>query len=212
MKTASTLLMFLFALSAPVARADYVIAYMFEAFGQGNDFIIKVKDTRSRIDYADGSILSDSATEYMTVLNHTSRTYMKLNGDSLLNFFKTTIVGGLGKSKSADFVPTGNSEKISGYETQEFIATSAGVQMRLFLAKDDSTEQKLATAIKKIYNSPALDAMRGFAALADQRSGIPVRIVYELQGLQITMTLKSVVETNLDDREFAVPANYREES
>lgn len=85
------------------------------------------------------------------------------------------------------------------------------MQMSLFLANDVSSEQKLSTAVKKIYDSPVFDPLRGIAALAQKRSGIPIRIVYELLGLKITMTLQSVDEKTLDDREFAIPADYREE-
>jgi hypothetical protein len=211
MKTAGILLSLLPALFVSVARADYIVQYLFEAFDQANDLTIKLKDTKSRIDYADGSILADSETEYLTVLNHTSKTYTKLTGESLINSMRSMIVGGLGVSESADFKPTGRTEKINGYETQEFIASTAGLQMSLFLANDVSSEQKLSTAVKKIYDSPAFDSLRGIAALAQKRSGIPIRIVYELLGLKIIMTLQSVDEKTLDDREFAIPAGYREE-
>src|ERR1700751_3975499 len=112
MKTASFLVLFLAALFVSVARADYIVQYLFEAFDQANDFTIKLKDTKSRIDYADGSILGDSTTEYLTLLNHTSKTYKKLTGESLFNSMNSMIAGGLGVSESADFKPSGRNEKI----------------------------------------------------------------------------------------------------
>lgn len=94
MKTLGTLL-FLLALFSPAARADYIIVYLFQAFDQDGDFAIKLKDTKSRIDYADGSILIESKNDYITELNHTSKTYKKMTGDLLVRFLNRVNPGGL---------------------------------------------------------------------------------------------------------------------
>ena len=99
-----------------------------------------------------------------------------------------------------DFKPTGITQRIDGYKTQEFVGSVVGGRLTLFMAKDLSLEQKLDKDGEKSLSGPAFDMLRELVVGLENVSGVPIRLVYEGFGLKIAATLESVEDTDLDDR------------
>jgi hypothetical protein len=77
--------------------------------------------------------------------------------------------------------------------------------------KDFPTD-KYDANFRRALSSPAFDPFAKLGSLADKCPGMPIRIVYELGSFTFTMTLQSIRETSLEDSDFKIPSDYREET
>ena len=200
----------LLALLTPT-KGDLVIKYVVEMAGERNDFVVKLKEGKTRADYTDWSLLIDSTSSKLSFLSHSDKTYREIAGVEFLTWLQvmSTLTGQLrGHTETADFRPTGITQKINGYESQEFAGNILGFRITLFVASDSALQQKLDKAVQQSYNSPGFDVLRELVGGLQQVSGVPIRFVFDGSVLKFSGTFESIQETDLDDFEFTIPPNF----
>ena len=208
MKIATAVLV-LMELFVSAVKADFILKYIVETSGQRFEVATKQTDTNLRFDSSEYSVIESFTGNNTAILFHTSRTWVKLDSESLR--FMLSLTGKLGgQFKTEDLKPTGKTETINGYETREFKGSMAGIQISVFVTENFQIDSKIEKMMRKWADSPAADAFRDIVAVAEKCPGFPIRIVYEVLGTTSSLTFKSLEEARLDDSEFAVPSDYKE--
>ena len=218
MKFASAVLLLLaFAISA--AKADFILKFMVETSEQTSEgtikrtfeATIKQTDTKQRADFPEYSVIQSSTTNEATMLLHTSKISLKL--DNLREMFNK-FGDNSRTSGTGDFKPTGKTERINGYETRELTGNFGGLPLSIFLTDNLtdnlSVEKSFENTMRNWLSSRPADAFQDFLAMSEKLAGFPRRIVTEYGGTKYVLTYESLEESNLDDREFAVPNDYTE--
>jgi Domain of unknown function (DUF4412) len=206
MKIASAVFLLL-ALLVYAAKADFILKYIVETSGQRFEETIKETETNQRTDFPGYSIILSSTVNKATVLIHTSKTYMRVDNAFIRTIFdKLGVKFGTGETR--DFKPTGKTETINGYETREFKGNVGGIQMNVFATDSFQIGKGVEKMMSDWTHSPVTDGFQDVLAAMEKGTGWPIRIVMETLGT--TCIFESLKETNLDDREFAVPNDYGE--
>ena len=215
MRAVTVVLLLLLALWVPVASADYVIEQLIESPGQNLHATVKLKDIKYRFDIREQafSFLIDSTTDETVALLHSSKTFVRLSAEHLrapVGTMNSVVAEQSGADRMAEMKPTGKTEKINGYQTEEYVTTIAGLPVSIFVTKDFPNYQKIKMMLYNVYSSPGLDACRSLLIPPEKYPGMPIRLVREIFGQKTTTTLQSMRETKLDDSEFAIPTEYKE--
>jgi hypothetical protein len=206
MKIASAVFLLL-ALLVYVAKADFILKYIIETSGQRFEETIKETETKQRSDFPGYSIILSSTTNKATILIHASKTYMRAD-----NAFLRTMLDKFGikfdTGETRDFKPTGKTATINGYETREFKGNVGGIQMSVFATDSFQIGKGVEKMMRDWTHSPFADGFQDALAAAEKGTGWPIRVVMETLGT--TYIFESLKETNVDDREFAIPNDYGE--
>jgi hypothetical protein len=211
MKNLTTAL-FLLTISLPPVRADYVLKFRVDTAGQGSqpsEIIVKVTKTKARIDAPACSFFFDS-TDYVTILDHSSETCKRMNGQTAKVMFDGLVhlvepAGG----EATEFKPTGKTEVINGYEAQEYSGSIAGIiHLRLFLVKDFHL---LPEAFMKDADpiGPVWDAFRNLIAPMGMVPDAPIRVAVESLWGSGVITFESSQEADLSDRDVDAPPDCK---
>ncbi|HEY5705301.1 MAG TPA: hypothetical protein VIS96_06985 [Terrimicrobiaceae bacterium] len=208
MKTASAVLLLIALLMT--AEADLLVTWVVETSGENDHCIVKLKEGKCRVDYADWSFLTDSASGRFTGVDHRSKTYLQVSGSHAQTLLETLLghLTGSPGSKVTAFKSTGVTQEINGYEAKEVAGSSFGIRMSVFIASDSVREDQLEKAMQGLTSGPAFDTLRPLVVGLDNMPGLPIRIVIEAPWLTFTATLESLKETSLDDLDFAIPPDY----
>ena len=127
LKTSSAVI-FLLAFLMP-ASGDLVVKYVVEISGEHNDFVFKLREGKARADYTDLSLLVDPTSNKFSYLSHHDKTFSQMNGGNMLMIVRagsSIIDPFMGQTEMMDFKPTGITQKIDGYKTQEFVGSLVG--------------------------------------------------------------------------------------
>jgi hypothetical protein len=192
----------LMALFVYAAKADFTLKYIIDMSGQRFEETIKQTETKQRIDLAGYSIIQSSGTTKGTILIPASRTYMGVDMNAL--------GGKFGSGKPVDFKPTDKKETINGYETREFKANAGGIQITVFTTHSFPIAKSVEKVMRDWNTSPTADAFQKILAAVENGTGWPIRIIMETSETNYIMTFESLHEGDIDDREFAVPNDYKE--
>jgi len=202
------------AVGAPALRADLIVKQKVENSGQTQEVTLKLKDTRCRVEATDQtSAIIDSATGATTILLHPQKAYMKITGDQLraqAEALKNLLASQGGNAAQTEFKPTGKTETINGYETEEYTASVNGIQTTVAVAKNFPNYREIVKALFNVQSGPGMEAFRSLSIPPEKYPGMPIRTVVEVLGQRITTTVDSIQETNLADSDFAIPADYKE--
>jgi len=202
------------AVAVPALRADLIVKQKVENSGQTQEVTLKLKDTKCRIEATDQTTaIIDSATGATTVLLHPQKAYLKITGDQLraqAEAMKNLLGSKKGDAAQAEFKPTGKTETINGYKTEEYTVSVGGIQMTIAVAKDFPNYREIVKALFNIQSGPGMEVFRGLSIPPEKYPGMPIRTVVEVLGQKITTTVDSVEETHLADSDFAIPIDYKE--
>jgi Domain of unknown function (DUF4412) len=206
----------LLAVAAPGLTADLVVKQKVENSGQTQQVTLKIKDTKCRVEATDqASAIIDSTTGETTVLLHPQKAYMKISGEQLraqAEAMRNLLAGKEGDSAQAEFKPTGKTETINGYETEEYTASVSGIQTTISVAKNFPNYHEVVKTLFNVQSGPGMEVFRSMSIPPEKYPGMPIRTVVEVLGQKITTTVDSVEETSLADSDFAVPIDYKEVS
>ena len=201
-------------LPALSAAADYVIHETVESSGKTDAVTINLKGNKCRVDTGDQtSTLVDPDQKLTTVLLHPQKMYLTLTLEQLsaeAEAVKRVLTDKVPNAATTDFQPTGKTETISGYNTEEYAGKVSGLDVSLWIAKDFPNAATITNALTAIQNAPGFDVFRSLEIPAGKYPGLPLRTVVELLGQRIVATVNSVEETTLDDSLFTVPPGYQE--
>jgi hypothetical protein len=201
-------------LPALSAGADYVIHETVENSGKTDAVTINLKGDKCRVDTGNQtSTLVDPGQKLTTVLLHPQKMYLTLTLEQLsaeAEAVKRALTDKVPNAATSDLQPTGKTETISGYNTEEYSGKVSGLDVSVWIAKDFPNATTITNALTAIQNAPGFDVFRSLEIPADKYPGLPLRTVVELMGQRIVATIDSVEETTLDNSLFAVPAGYQE--
>jgi hypothetical protein len=199
---------------ALTARADYIIKEQFEQSGQVQQVTLKIKEMKVRLDTGEQtSALIDSETGATTLLIHPSKAFLKISPEEIKQQSKA-LKEMLGQKleNPADVVlqATGKTEKINGFDTEEYTTNFNGIEMSFSIAKQYPNYQKIVGALYQVQNGPAMEAFRTMSIPPDKYPGLPIRTTQTIMGQKIVMTLNSAQEAPVPAEDFAIPADYKE--
>jgi hypothetical protein len=201
-------------LPALSAGADYVIHETVESSGKTDAVTIDLKGDKCRVDTGNQtSTLVDPGQKLTTVLLHPQKMYLTLTLEQLsaeAEAVKRALTDKIPNAATSDFQPTGKTDIISGYSTEEYAGKVSGLDVSVWIAKDFPNAATITKALTAIQTAPGFDVFRSLEIPADKYPGLPLRTTVEFMGQRIVATINSVEETTLDDSLFTVPAGYQE--
>ena len=202
------------ALAAFTARGDYVIKQQVETMGHVQQVVLKIKDTKARIDTDQTSTIIDSNSGETTMLIRGQKVFLKIAPEQLKAQSEAvkSLMGTKGEATSSPITlkPTGRKQPINGFETEEYVTSLNGADMSIFISKDFPDFRKVVEALNIVQQGPGMDIFRTMAIPPSEYPGMPIRTEAKFLGQRIVVTLESVEQTGLSDADFLVPADYKE--
>jgi hypothetical protein len=194
------------------ARADLTIVQKVEGNGPVAEMIIKVKGDKARVEATpEETTLFDGKTGEMIRLLNTQKAVVRVSAEKMkaaaemVNKF-APMEKGTGKAK---LTPSGKKEKISGYESEEYVYETPDLKAAYWIAP----KYPDGAAILKEMQSLKMDAWSsGSAKMPDYSDfpGVPIKTVVTAGGNQVTSTITSIKREPLSDAEFSVPKDFHE--
>src|SRR6516165_5714415 len=139
------------ALAVFTARGDYVIRQQVETMGHVQQVVLKIKDTKARLDTDQTSTIIDSNTGETIMLIHGQKVFLKIAPEQLKAQSEAvkSLMGTKGDETSSEIElkPTGRKQSINGYETEEYVTNLNGTDMSIFISKDFPDYMKIIEAV-----------------------------------------------------------------
>jgi hypothetical protein len=194
------------------ALADYVIEERMEHNGvPAQNVTIKLKAGKARCDM--GTSMSTIATEDgITLLMHDQKMAMKMPAGLGAAASKKDLAA----AAKSELKATGRKEKISGFDTEEYVHENSNLKAttHLWIAKDfpDRAEiMKLLAALQGPLTKQLIQATGSVAT--EDYPGLPIRSEIESKLLgkdsRTVLTILSLKKEAVDDSAFVVPSDYR---
>ncbi len=194
------------------ARGDLTIVQKVEG-GQGeNRIVLKVKGDRARVEINPQiTTILDAKTGDLTTLLNDQKKVMRISGE------KAQAMAEMAKAMSKDVMPsdappkpTGQKQKINGYETEEFATDAPKYRTSYWVAKDYPDYQSIVRQMAVLQNGAFAAIRKGLPDFKDL-PGLPLRTEVKVDGKnQMTSTLESISTAPLSEAEFTIPADYSE--
>ena len=202
------------AFAAFTARGDYVIRQQVETMGHVQQVVLKIKDTKARIDTDQTSTIIDSNSGETTMLIRGQKVFLKIAPEQLKAQSEAvkSLMGTKGDATASPVAlkPTGRKQSINGYETEEYVTSINGADMSIFISKDFPDFRKVVEALNIVQKGPGMDIFRSMAISPSEYPGMPIRTEAKFLGQRVVVTLESVEQTDLSDADFSIPPDYKE--
>jgi hypothetical protein len=192
------------------SRADLVVVQRVEGAGQSGEQTIRVKGGKARCDVGGAvSVLVDRESGETTTLAHAQRGYLTLTPErnkAMIEKLQKTR----GSQEPPKLVPTGKKEKIGEYECEIAIAELGGVKVTYWLAKTYPNFQSILAQLDVLESAPLAAGRNALAPRTKDLPGMPMKMLMEMSGQKVTITLLSAKEENVDPAIFSIPNSYKE--
>jgi hypothetical protein len=196
------------------SRADYIVTQTVENAGQTESITLKLKDGKCRVDATEqSSAIMDSNTGETVVLVHPQKAFIKISKEQMVaqaKAMKDMLGNQTDNPATVELKPTGKTEMINGYETEEYTYDLNGIHNTIAVDKNFKNYKQLVTALYNVQNGPGMETFRSLALPPDKYPGMPIRTTVEVMGQKVVTTLDSVQEITLSDADFAIPSGYTE--
>ncbi|MEO7933380.1 MAG: DUF4412 domain-containing protein [Chthoniobacterales bacterium] len=194
-------------LTSTLLRADLVIVQDVDAMGQQVSMTLKTKGTMMRVDLNPKmSILIDGATGDMKTLMHDQKMFMSMNMDAMKGMMPAPKPGATAKPT---LKALGNKQKISGYDTEEYLYTQGDTVSHLWIAKDYPHYDAFVKVMETLRKGPIGQMSPQMQMDMTQLPGMPLKTIVDMGGKSGTSVVKSVEEKDLDPSDFVAPADYK---
>ncbi len=198
--------------AAVIARADLTIVQKIEGPEGNNQVTLKVKGDKARIEINPKiTTIMDAKTGDLTTLLNDQKKVMHISGE------RAKAMAEMAKAMMKENTPenvkpkaTGKTEKINGYETEEFVSETPKYQTSYWVAKDYPNYQSILQQMN-VLQSGAFAALRQGLPDYHDLPGLPLRTVIKVPGQkEVVSTLDSVNTDPVPDSAFAIPSDYSE--
>lgn len=194
--------------AAAIARADLVIEQNIQSPFVTGVMYLKVKGDMVRTDIPSQvgamSVIVDLKSGKSTTLIPSQKMAMKMDASEIGK--EVTDAKAAGKPILDKPKPTGVTEKVGEWNAQVYQATSHGIPLKIWAAKDFPNAQ----AIKDRMNAAMKAASNGTYDPADTDvPGMIVKTEMDTPQGKVVSQLVSVKEESLSDTEFTVPSDYK---
>ena len=214
MKLLSPCLLFLVSLLAATAvRADLTIVQKVEG-GDGSATVkMMVKGDKVRVEINPKlTTLLDAKTGDLTMLMNDQKTVMHISGErakAMAEMAKAMAKETMSTTNAAPKA-TGKTEKVNGYDTEEYVSDSGKAQTTYWIAKNYPAGAAIMKQMEVLQNG-AFGALRKGLPEFKDLPGLPIRTEVKVNGAnQMTSTIQSVSQDAVPDAEFVAPADYSE--
>lgn len=213
MKLLPRLLLFVSLVGATAAQADLTIVQKVEGSDGANTVKMMVKGDKVRVEINPKlTTLLDAKTGDLTMLMNDQKQVMRISGErakAMAEMAKAMAKDALSTANAAP-KPTGKTETINGYETQEYVTDTGKAQTSYWIAKDYPAGAAIMKQMEVLQNGAFATLRKGLPEFKDL-PGLPIRTVVKVNGTrQMTSTIESVSQDAVPDSEFAAPADYSE--
>jgi len=215
----------LFIVVAGIARADVVIVQQVDGMAQTGQMTIMVNADKVRADVSPQmSTITNVATGDVTMLMHAQKAYIVMTAaasKALLagaSAMPGTAAPGVDGTSAAPLPPlhppaphaTGRTDKINGYNAEEYTFTNGNLKATYWISKDVPNGKLVTDAMAKFQKGGLASIAAGIGPDVSVFPGVPVKTEVDLNGQKITTVLVSATEQVVDPAEYQVPAGYVE--
>lgn len=195
------------------ASADWVIESKIESPQLNAETTTKVKGDKLRVDIPNGpagamSSIVDTKSGESIQLVHSQKMAVKTSAETLKQAMDAAKQKAGGKEGAKpDLKPTGETEKVGGYDCEIYTWADGGVTAKLWVAKNHPQ----AKALKEFEKQMRSGFFGGMQMGPDTStlSGPAIKTETTTQGMKITSTIVSIKEQDVNANEFEVPAGYQ---
>jgi hypothetical protein len=203
--------------SSTSLRADIVIVQKVEGVGgQTGEMTMKMKNGMVRTDVnPEMSNITDTKTGDVITLLHDRKSYMKISGATTKAMLEqirkmTQEKSGSSPASAPKLKATGRKEKISGYDTEEYVCDMNGKKMSYWIAKDFPNYSVILREMMQLREGGLSAMMKGLMPDASDFPGMPIRTEVDNGGEKIVTTLLSANQEPVDAADMQAPAAYKE--
>jgi hypothetical protein len=193
------------------ARADLTIIQKVEGNGQPVEIKLQVKGEKMRADVSpEMSVISDGARGESLTLMHKARSYLRIPDAEMQKLMAMAGQNGAAKPAPPQLKSTGRHQQINGHDAEEFVADFGKMKTSFWIARDFPGAKEVIREMIKFHQRSAFGrGNEGWGLDPSQFPGVPVRTETDLGGRKITSTVVSVSQDPVDEKIFAVPADYQ---
>jgi len=195
------------------ASADWVIESKIESPMMNTTTLTKIKGDKVRSDMATGpmgamSSIIDATTGESIQLIHAQKMAMKTSAAQMKQAMEMAKQAAGAKTDGASTKPqpTGQKEKVGGYDCEIWAWSAGDMSARFWVAPGHPQ----ASALKEMEKKMRGGALAGMQAGPDSSvlPGPAIKTETTAMGMKTTMTVLSIKEQDVDAKEFDVPAGY----
>lgn len=201
-------------------RADIVMVQQVEGGGQAGEMTMKIKDNKILTALnPQVSMVIDASSGDATTIMHGQRKYLTVPASTtkaLMAQMQSNLAAtdaaasSPGAATKAKLQSTGKKEKISGYDTEEYVWNTGNLRASFWIARDVPQWRQVLDGMMKFQSSGLAAMTKGMMPAAADFPGIPVRTETTLNGQKVTYTLVSISDETLDPAQFEIPSGYTE--
>jgi hypothetical protein len=207
----------LIALILSTMRADLTVVQKIEGgstpgLPRFNQVTIKIKGDKTRIETGpQATMIIEGTSGEMITLMHQQKQILRIPGDKAKAMMEmaTKFQDGGTPEVPQRLVAVGKKETIEGMETEIYTSEFREGKATYWIATHYPNAQEILSQLQAMQPSQWTVSRNG---MPDYRElpGVPIKIVVDLGGTQITSTLVAIKQEPLADSEFSVPADYSE--
>lgn len=210
MKTPLLAVSLLFAIAA--ARADFVIEQKVDGLGQqSGNITVKIKEARARAELSPQiSYIIDGVSGDSITLMHAQKSFMKVSAEQGKALMEQMRKKDGGDGKQTKPAASGQKETVNEWQAEIFTWSSGSLAVRYWVARDFPNAAAIQTAMDKA-RAGGLGALnKNLLPANSDFPGMVVKTEMKTKGKVVTSTIVSVKEEPVDEKVFAVPADYKE--
>ena len=196
------------------ARADLTIVQKVEGAGSLPEMTMKIKGEKVRIEATpEVTSIYDGKTGEMINIINSQKMVMRMSADqakaAAAMAGNQLATQGVKPGEKVKLTATGKKEKISGHETEEYVAETPSYKASYWVAKNypqaDSIMKQLQATNSEAWNASSM-------GMPDFRDfpGLPLRTNVSMGGQNYSTTITAVKLDPVPDSEFTVPQGYQE--
>jgi len=196
----------------PIAGADVSIVQSIESNSGTNSVGVKIKGDRARIEVTpNSSMIVDSKTGEVITLMHDQKAYLRFDKKKVKEVSEQIKAKAKEENAPLEIAtpkPTGKTEKINGYDTEEYRAETPRYKASYWVAKKYPDYQTILRQMKLLQNGIFAMVRQSMPEYYDF-PGMPLRTKIKFPGkVEVTTTISSISQDQIPDSEFVAPADY----
>ena len=201
-------------LSISLARGDLTLVQTIEGSGvpSASRITIKMKEGKTRIETGpQASMIIDAKTGDTITLVHPQKQIVRIPGDKMRAIAEMTnkFATDKGANQKPKLTATGKKELINGTETEIYISEGPTSKTTYWIATKYPNASQILKEMETMQPGQWNIQQTGMPDFRDF-PGLPLKIVVNSGGKEITSTLVSVKQDRIPDTEFSLPADYSE--
>jgi hypothetical protein len=196
------------------ARADVTIVQKIEGPVPMDEITMRIKGDRARVDAGPQlTTIVDGKTGDAVNIMHAQRMVMRV---SAADSKKAAAMAAqqLGAKPGASeakikLTPSGKTETINGYKTEEYVYDTPTFKASYWVAKDYPRADEIMKAMQALSAQAATASPMGMPDFRDL-PGLPIRTNVSMGGQEMVSTITAVRHDPIAESDFEVPKDYQE--